>query len=387
MCISLRRFQISAIKIIFIITSIVNFQLRVLTEAETWTPSPATHMHIRSSRSLQTLAFHHYLPNQFGIRKSAERRPSQLLVTRKSWNTHVSPRDLLVGNQFYQRSSRPSLTSGLYASYSSSSASHPDIPGLHMEHFESLESTQDEVKKLLHDASRHEPNSYLAITTTAQTNGRGTNNRTWIGRKGNTFLTIALPSSDLKIPLTLLPLQIGNILAQQVQDMLKNTNASVKLKWPNDVLVDQKKIAGVLIESDQDHAGNYYFLVGIGVNYRFAPKVEKTGNERGRDTTCICDYLAVDDNQDDCGVEAARLLGRSIAKDVREWVDLQKNWDGAAENIVDKWESWAEFGNKLELRDEPGNQIVVPLSIEKDGRLRVKDRDNKERVLCVEYLL
>jgi BirA family biotin operon repressor/biotin-[acetyl-CoA-carboxylase] ligase len=185
--------------------------------------------------------------------------------------------------------------------------------------------------------------------------------------------------------LTLLPLQIGNLLAQQVQDMLKFTNAAVKLKWPNDVLVDQKKIAGVLIESEQDHAGNYYFLVGIGVNYKFAPKVETSGQERGRVTTCICDYIDADD--DDDGVEAARELGWRIAKDVREWVELQKNWDGAADSIMTAWETWAEFGNKLILRDDPGNETVVPLSLEKDGRLRVKGQNGKERLLCFEYLL
>jgi len=241
------------------------------------------------------------------------------------------------------------------------------------------------LKKILHDQSSHEPKSYLAVTTASQTKGRGTKNRTWIGRKGNTFLTVAIPSNDLKIPLTLLPLQIGNLLAQQVQDMLKSTNAAVKLKWPNDVLVDQKKIAGVLIESEQDHAGNYYFLVGIGVNYKFAPKVETSGQERGRVTTCICDYIDADD--DDDGVEAARELGWRIAKDVREWVELQKNWDGAADSIMTAWETWAEFGNKLILRDDPGNETVVPLSLEKDGRLRVKGQNGKERLLCFEYLL
>jgi BirA family biotin operon repressor/biotin-[acetyl-CoA-carboxylase] ligase len=234
-----------------------------------------------------------------------------------------------------------------------------------------------------------EPNTFLAITATSQTKGRGTNKRKWIGRKGNTFLTIAVPSNELKIPLTLLPLQIGNILAKQVKLMLKKTNAVVTLKWPNDVLVDQKKIAGVLIESDKDHAGNYYFLIGIGVNYRFAPLVETSGNERGRITTCIYDYVNGDDDDDNdkCGVESAKALGKRIAGDVRDWVKMQKNWDGAADSVVAMWDTWAEYGNKLILRDEPGNQSVTPLGLERDGRLRVKGQDGKERLLSSDYLL
>jgi|AntRauTorckE5430_2_1112549.scaffolds.fasta_scaffold02904_3 BirA family biotin operon repressor/biotin-[acetyl-CoA-carboxylase] ligase len=241
-----------------------------------------------------------------------------------------------------------------------------------------------------------EPNTYVAITTESQTNGRGTNNRTWIGRKGNTFLTLAIPSNDLKIPLTLLPLQIGLILVEQVHSMLINTKeAVVNVKWPNDVLVNEKKIAGVLIESEQDYDGNYYFLVGIGVNYRFAPMVDASGAQRGREATCIYDCVSSVkdnndndiDNDDNDGVEEAKALGIKIANDIKAWMELQKSWDGAADSIVTRWENWADFGTKLTLRDEPGNEIVIPLGLEKDGRLRVKGQNGKERLLCFDYLL
>ena len=274
-----------------------------------------------------------------------------------------------------------------------------------------------------------EPNAYVAITTESQTNGRGTNNRTWIGKKGNCFLTVAIPSDNLKIPPTLLPLQIGVILAEQVQSMLagngirngirngnakkntnKNTNknkdrALVRLKWPNDVLVNEHKIAGVLIESEKDHDGNYYFLVGIGVNYRHAPKVDTEGNNRGRVTTCIHDLLSNDAKADmedggagceddesssDDGVEEAKALGIRIAAAIKAWIEVQKSWDGtgAADSIVLNWERWsADFGARLILRDEPGNETVITLGLEKDGRLRVVGQDGKERLLCSDYLL
>ena len=287
--------------------------------------------------------------------------------------------------------------------------------------------------------SSSEPNTYVAITTESQTNGRGTNNRTWIGQKGNCFLTVAIPSDNIKIPLTLLPLQIGVILAEQVQSMLagnlngngtgtgtgngngngngntnKNTNtnrALVRLKWPNDVLVNECKIAGVLIESEKDHDGNYYFLVGIGVNYRHAPKVDTEGNNRGRVATCIHDLLSNEDanataemeedggagagagagceyDESDNGVEEAKALGIRIAKAIKAWIEVQKNWDGAADAIVSNWERWAgDFGARLVLRDEPGNETVITLGLEKDGRLRVKGQDGKERLLCSDYLL
>ena len=180
-----------------------------------------------------------------------------------------------------------------------------------------------------------------------------------------------------------------------------NNRALVRLKWPNDVLVNERKIAGVLIESEKDYDGNYYFLVGIGVNYRHAPKVDTEGNNRGRVTTCIHNLLSNDTKADmedggaagcehdesDDGVEEAKALGIRIANAIKAWIEVQKIWDGAADAIVSNWERWSDFGARLILRDEPGNETVITLGLEKDGRLRVKGQDGKERLLCSDYLL
>ncbi len=272
-----------------------------------------------------------------------------------------------------------------------------DRGGVQMHHFESVKSTQDEARRILHDSDNTIPNQYFAVTTASQTNGRGTNGRSWIGQKGNSFLTIAIPSNDLTIPLTLFPLQIGCVIAQRVQEMIQRyeksgldttPTAKVTVKWPNDVLVNQKKIAGVLIESEQDHAGNYYFLVGIGVNYKYAPKVETTGPQMGRESTCICDHIHCDDVDDDeDGVEASKCLGRDIANDVTNWVELQKTWEGAGDAIIANWERFFESGTKLIMRDDPAHEVVTSICIEKDGRLRVRGQDGKDRLLCHDYLL
>lgn len=284
-------------------------------------------------------------------------------------------------------------------------ASPPPLDGfdtMNMYHLDSTGSTQDEARNILKDPSRHEANAYLVVTTASQTHGRGTQNRTWFGQRGNTFLTVAVPSDDIRIPLSLLPLQIGVLLAENISHIISSSSSSsssslppthltrVTVKWPNDVLVNEKKIAGVLIESEKDHAGNYYFLIGIGINYKYAPKIEATGPDRGRLATCIHDYLTVVHNEDvdhDDGVEEAKELGIKVARDIKEWVDLQKIWEGAAEDVVTQWEKWAIFGQRVVLRDTTGNEMVIPLRVEKDGRLRVKGQDGRERLLCFDYLL
>jgi len=259
-----------------------------------------------------------------------------------------------------------------------------------MFHFPSIHSTQDQMKSILKDPSKHKPNSFVAITASEQTQGRGTNGRSWIGHLGNVFLTIAIPASELDIIPSLLPLQIGTIVTERIYKLLKNAGGDtlekhkLTIKWPNDVLLNEHKVAGILIESDQDYENHYYFLVGIGINYKFAPEIDSVGVHRGRTATCICDCI-------DCGntdgIEEAKELGIHIAHDIKDWVSAQKGWDGAAEAIVQNWERWAEFGQTLVLRDDPADTLVIPIGIEKDGRLRVKGVDGKERLLCFDYLL
>jgi len=288
-------------------------------------------------------------------------------------------------------------------------ASSSSLPSIRMLHFNSVKSTQDEARRILNDKDKHVPHEALAITASSQTNGRGTNGRSWIGQTGNVFLTIAIPSDDLVIPLTLFPLQIGTLLTQRVSDMLNHKNidvdvedvekvqdAKVTVKWPNDVLVNQKKIAGVLIESDQDHSGCYYYLVGIGINYKYAPMVNTTGSQMGRESTCICDYIpsisTVDEDENENENDAtstakAMELGQNVARDVMDWVKLQKSWDGAADAIVPNWERHFECGTKLIMRDDPNQEVVMSVGIEKDGQLRVKGMNGVERLLCSDYLL
>ena len=67
---------------------------------------------------------------------------------------------------------------------------------------------------------------------------------------------------------------------------------------------------------------------------------------------------------------------------------MQSKWDGAAEAVVSNFERWTDFGQELILRDTPGNDVVIPINVEKDGRLKVRNRlGGEERLLCADYLL
>mmetsp|Transcript_3946 Transcript_3946/g.4483 ORF Transcript_3946/g.4483 Transcript_3946/m.4483 type:complete len:405 (-) Transcript_3946:279-1493(-) len=302
-------------------------------------------------------------------------------------------------------------------------------PSMAHYYYPTIGSTQDEARKILRGESAFQPKNNhpeqtFAVSSAEQTEGRGTSGRSWIAPPGNTFLTVVFPFDKLHIIPTLLPLQIGCIVAKQIQSIICRVgnnplqkSTDVKLKWPNDVLIHDKKIAGILIESERDVYGNYWFMVGIGVNWAIAPIVDQEGPHRGRNATCVCEHLVseklgevgkdADTNEDaksgidscssggssgDVGVDGAKQLGYDIAIGIENWLEMHylKGKDSQikeGQDIVKEWETWADFGKEQILRDAPGHDVVIPLNLEPDGRLRVKESSGMERILCADYLL
>ena len=110
-----------------------------------------------------------------------------------------------------------------------------------------------------------EGTSYLALT---QTKGRGRNQNKWSSTKGNLFLsTIIKPKSD-KSFWHQLSVIVGFSIIQVLVDIGVNSNL-INLKWPNDILVDEKKICGILLESSDN-----FIIVGIGLNILKTPVLE-----------------------------------------------------------------------------------------------------------------
>lgn len=128
--------------------------------------------------------------------------------------------------------------------------------------YEELTSTNDEALALTASAGGEK----LAVTATRQTGGRGRRGRSWVSLEGNLFMSLALPFAAEKSAALVLISSLSLLEAVKEFDQ----NAGVKLKWPNDVLLNGGKISGILLEKG---AGGY-MIVGIGVNLRASPAGE-----------------------------------------------------------------------------------------------------------------
>jgi BirA family biotin operon repressor/biotin-[acetyl-CoA-carboxylase] ligase len=142
-----------------------------------------------------------------------------------------------------------------------------------------LPSTSDLVAQL---AAAGEPEG-LAVLAHRQTAGRGTQGRAWESRAGNLHLSVLLrptgPLRDAPQWSLLAAVALSDAVSATVTDA-----AVVALKWPNDLLLNGAKAAGILAEASADDRGGIAWLcLGIGVNLAHAPQVE------GRVTACLGD--------------------------------------------------------------------------------------------------
>ena len=116
-----------------------------------------------------------------------------------------------------------------------------------------VDSTQDEARRLL---LRGEAEVGHVVLADEQRAGRGRFGRTWISPRGGLYATFVLP--DIGMP----SLRVGVAAVQT----LEGFGLAAEIKWPNDLLVGGKKLAGILIEREGDR-----LLAGLGVNLRDAP--------------------------------------------------------------------------------------------------------------------
>jgi BirA family biotin operon repressor/biotin-[acetyl-CoA-carboxylase] ligase len=140
------------------------------------------------------------------------------------------------------------------------------LPELQTEWLETASSTNAEVRARAEAGTR----GPLWIAARRQTAGRGRRGRAWQGLDGNLFAT-GLYTLGCE-PARAAELSFAAALAvAEVCDRALGDPARTLVKWPNDVLVEGRKIAGILLESGAAPGGGLWLAVGIGINLAAAP--------------------------------------------------------------------------------------------------------------------
>jgi len=132
--------------------------------------------------------------------------------------------------------------------------------------FNCVKSTNDEAIKII----RSKKNSKGIIVSNFQTKGRGTMGKKWISYKGNFFVSIffelkkSMP--DFKEFSLINPMIVKKILNEC-------SSQQVKIKWPNDLLIRNRKVCGILQELIHFEK-KLFLIIGIGINTISSPKTK-----------------------------------------------------------------------------------------------------------------
>ncbi len=124
--------------------------------------------------------------------------------------------------------------------------------------FDKIPSTQDMAHDLI---AQNKVTNKTVIVAQSQSAGRGRYKRKWVSNNGNLYASFIYKISE-RDP------KLSYAIAVAVAETLIHFDITPQIKWPNDILIDGKKISGILIEYAQS-----YVIIGIGINVKTCPKL------------------------------------------------------------------------------------------------------------------
>jgi BirA family biotin operon repressor/biotin-[acetyl-CoA-carboxylase] ligase len=225
-------------------------------------------------------------------------------------------------------------------------------PPFTIHHFASLGSTNDQLKAMVAAPE------FTCVVADEQTAGRGRRERTWHSAPGEGLYmsVLFLPRSDSssKLPLT------GLLAAVAVAETLIDRGlAGVDIKWPNDVLVNERKISGVLAEAVSSGSESLRLVLGVGVNLNhrsFPPELSETATSLAIETG---ERIVVEEFRD-------RLLDK-----IAQWYELWRRDESAL--IIDRWSRLSTYarGQRTVVTLEDEKLIGVTDGLTETGALRL----------------
>jgi BirA family biotin operon repressor/biotin-[acetyl-CoA-carboxylase] ligase len=222
------------------------------------------------------------------------------------------------------------------------------ILGYGLREFAELDSTNEEARRLAVAGE----NGPLWIASSRQSAGRGRQGRVWHSADGNLFATLLIRPSRPRHEWA----QLSFVAAIATADMAAHYSPGIAVKWPNDVLLEGRKLAGILLETMGEA-----LAIGIGVNLKSYPP----------DTEFPAISLAAMTSTPPSPQQALGLLAPGFAGWYESW---EKSGFGP---IRDAWLARAAgLGSRIRARLPGREHVGVFEGVDEQGALLLRDADN-----------
>jgi BirA family biotin operon repressor/biotin-[acetyl-CoA-carboxylase] ligase len=226
--------------------------------------------------------------------------------------------------------------------------------------FDQLDSTQDYADSLPYNESLHG----TIVIAKKQNLGKGRMGRTWISPDGGLWMSIIF-MPDFSVDNIIFTQFIG---ALAVADAIhENTKINCRLKWPNDVLVNAKKVCGILVDVDIENE-NKKIIMGIGLNANI-------------ESSSINNYLTNDNLKattlkEEYGNDIDLIfLTKSILERMEYYYENFLS-NGRTLEIIERWKEKSDiFGKKAIVYDGTQKIMGEVIDIDQNGALIIKLSD------------
>ena len=228
--------------------------------------------------------------------------------------------------------------------------------------FSCVDNTNRKIKKIF---QVNKDFDFISLHTKKQTLGRGRKLNKWISKEGD-FTCSYLINKSFKISMLG---QLNIIISISILECLKRyyPNLNFYLKWPNDILIDDKKIGGVLIETNINKGVITYLVVGIGINFVSNPILENYKTAKILDFTNKIDTVKI-----------FHCLSKKIKDNIVLW--NKKNFT----SFKKKWmKSCKDIGNEVLIKMGGKHFIGVLEEIDDSALLVLKTKNNN--IIKVSY--
>ena len=230
----------------------------------------------------------------------------------------------------------------------------------------------DSTNTRLLDAEPPKPQRYRVALTDHQTAGRGRQGRRWLSRPGSSIcLSIAYTFSGRPPELPAATLPVGVAVIRALEDA---GIPGARLKWPNDIVIQDGKLGGILTEVHSVSSGKTSIVVGIGLNVDAADAAALDPAETGigavRDIASVVSGAPPDAN-----VIVALLIEHVVDSLVR--------FEAAGlEPFIEAWQrlDWLR-GQRVTVEAGPRRIDGICEGIDVDGALLLSDGSSRQRIL------
>ena len=245
--------------------------------------------------------------------------------------------------------------------------------GKRVYYFEEIDSTQNFAQNIAADKKENG----TIIIAEKQTSGRGRLDRKWTSPKGGIWFSLIIhPKFDVSSS-TLIPILSAVALSKSIKSVL---GIETEVKWPNDITMNGKKVAGVLVDASFQTNSIDYLILGIGINFdidakKLEKRLTKTPNFYGIDS------LRGKENK----TPPKTLLKEFLLQFEINLLQLDK---GEKSKIVKEWTKRAAgIGKKITINTSNGKISGISQGIDNDGALKIKTKNETKKIYVGDVVL